>query len=484
MLLQLVPPVPRQRRHQLARQPAHLADQAIDHRHGGLARHPHQVHVARVALDQGGDHRLPGPHEQIALPVARQRAVGDLRRALADRDGVDDLPAPRCAARGGLGAPVRALRAQVRGELALERAARLHEERAVDRLGGHVERGDVGVGAPQPAGNLGGRPVLSEPVGHEAAQPAHARQRAALGAGALLPRARLRGHGPIARAAAVAGQLPADGRRRAPERPRDHPHPRARLDQAGDRLTLAGRQRPRGALPHAGGAAAGGTDDILHRARMPAERGGNLGQRVPGLEPGPQHRPLCGADSRPSLAHNPRSDECVNLVLHAPVETTAEIRGQLQFAERRAPSAFRRQQRSDLRGADAVAPPEHLERRGGGLAAERAVLGGHAVAVGRDVGLVLHVLRREAERLAEEHQRRDAVAQEGRVEQPVAQLVELLLLREHAGPLGVAEGGGEFGGHRVGSTTMVSAGRRARRESWSLTRRPSAASADAGPSAM
>lgn len=112
------------------------------------------MHQPGRAFNERGDVGVLGAGHEIPLPMARNGSILHLSRALGDGDGIDDL-SPRLPGLAGALAPAhRTPRPQMRGELALQDAACLHEEAPVDRLMRHVERGIVRVRHHQPAGNL------------------------------------------------------------------------------------------------------------------------------------------------------------------------------------------------------------------------------------------------------------------------------------------------------------------------------------------
>ena len=51
-----------------------------------FARQPHQQHEARLAFDERRDVGVTASRQQVAFPVARDRAVGDLRRPICRSD--------------------------------------------------------------------------------------------------------------------------------------------------------------------------------------------------------------------------------------------------------------------------------------------------------------------------------------------------------------------------------------------------------------
>src|SRR5688500_3383921 len=100
-----------------------------------------------------------------------------------------------------------------------------------------------------------------------------------------------------------------------------------------------------------------------------------------------------------------------------------------------------RKQRGDLDRALTVALAELAEGRRRRELPGQGVLLGHRGAVGGDLGLVVHILLREAERFLEQKQRREGVPAEGRIEELLADRGQVLAVGEHSGPFGVGEGG-------------------------------------------
>ncbi len=94
--------------------------------HGGrvLSLQRHQQRKSGGAFHQRPERRRVGmAHEQVALPMARYRAIGDLSRPLVNAHNV--LNRPRRAA--DLVGPTEAVAApQIAGQLVLERTARQH----------------------------------------------------------------------------------------------------------------------------------------------------------------------------------------------------------------------------------------------------------------------------------------------------------------------------------------------------------------------
>ena len=113
--------------------------------------------------------------------------------------------------------------AQVSGQLPAQRAAGLHEQGAVDALVGHLHLRVVGIGQPQPALDLLGRPSSPKPLGHDASQHRVRRQLARLRPGRPCPRLLIGSRGPVPTTTTVAGDLTADRRSRPTQPGRDRP---------------------------------------------------------------------------------------------------------------------------------------------------------------------------------------------------------------------------------------------------------------------
>jgi len=90
MARHLLAPVPDERPIELFGQATGGFDQCIDHGLGIFAGDLHQHYVARLPLDQGGDQAGLVAEQQVALPVAWNRAIFDRHRTLADRYGSSD----------------------------------------------------------------------------------------------------------------------------------------------------------------------------------------------------------------------------------------------------------------------------------------------------------------------------------------------------------------------------------------------------------
>ena len=104
--------IPRQRGHEPVGQPPHVPRERLHDRARRASGEANETHVARAPLDQRRHVGLPGPDEQVALPMPRDRAVLDGGGALANRDGPDDVPTRlgRRRARPPQGVPLAQLR--------------------------------------------------------------------------------------------------------------------------------------------------------------------------------------------------------------------------------------------------------------------------------------------------------------------------------------------------------------------------------------
>ncbi len=64
-----------------------------DDRRCVFAGHFDQHGETRMSFHQGCDVTVPAAAKQVALPMAGNSAVFNLRRSFPNRDGIDDLPA-------------------------------------------------------------------------------------------------------------------------------------------------------------------------------------------------------------------------------------------------------------------------------------------------------------------------------------------------------------------------------------------------------
>ena len=124
------------------------------HRGGVLAGHLHQHAETRMTLHQLRHAAVARPAQQIALPMAGDGSIFDLRRSFADGNGIDDL---------ALGVPVNAgvpraanppPRSQMPNQPLFQHSARLQEQAAIDGLVRHAQALVVPVVLLQPSGNL------------------------------------------------------------------------------------------------------------------------------------------------------------------------------------------------------------------------------------------------------------------------------------------------------------------------------------------
>src|SRR5205085_3644985 len=87
--------------------------------------------ITRVPFNERSNVRVFGACEEIAFPVPGDRAILDAGGAGADGNGILDLA---LATGARTAAPEPALAPQMLDEVPFERAARLHVQRAIDRL--------------------------------------------------------------------------------------------------------------------------------------------------------------------------------------------------------------------------------------------------------------------------------------------------------------------------------------------------------------
>src|SRR5271155_3101789 len=151
------------------------------------------------ALHHGADRRrgLRAAQDEVALPIAGYRPVGDLRWALADVDHVQDAAAAFIGA--SLWFASRAPGAQVFMQLTAQAATALHINRLIDRLVGHPHLQIIGKVPGQPSGDLLETVLVVESSLHLIVEPLVEGQLARPGPTRPLLSTRLRRTGPIPR---------------------------------------------------------------------------------------------------------------------------------------------------------------------------------------------------------------------------------------------------------------------------------------------
>src|SRR5258705_13417774 len=94
MIGELFASVPGQRPVEFTGQSLRLFDQRRDDAFSILVSDLDQHHVARMTLDKRCALAVPGPADQVALPMARPGAIFNGCRSLADGHGILSLPEP------------------------------------------------------------------------------------------------------------------------------------------------------------------------------------------------------------------------------------------------------------------------------------------------------------------------------------------------------------------------------------------------------
>lgn len=158
------------------------------------------------------------------LPMARHRSILDLRRPLANRDGIQDLALSRGALRGGAGVPKVMLATRVLPQLTREDTATLNEQAPVDGFRRHLHVRIARKGASKPARDLLRRPLLREFVSDGASAFRPGGQTARLWSTAAAPGVAI-GHGrPMNATSTVSRYFAADRGRRSVEKPANGAH--------------------------------------------------------------------------------------------------------------------------------------------------------------------------------------------------------------------------------------------------------------------
>ena len=188
--------VPGDRPPQLCRESDDLAPHGFAHLLSSRPLDLEQHDEPRRPLDQCGYAGVIRSHDQVALPVARNRTVLDLGWALGNHDHPGDQPGPRSA--GAVWSDAWHGRFVVMVQLAAQFASGLDEERQVNGLVAHVHLGIVGIGTSQPPRYLLGRPFEGQFLGHLPTQSRTPGEFALLGPTGLVPRPSICRRRPIA----------------------------------------------------------------------------------------------------------------------------------------------------------------------------------------------------------------------------------------------------------------------------------------------
>ena len=134
MIGELFASIPGQRSVKFTGQPLRLFDQRRDDAFSILVRDLDQHHVARMTFDKRCDIAVPGPADQVALPMARHGAIFNGCGSFADGHGILYLAEPGSFQAGVLGAADSAFRSEVLKQFFFQHPARLNEQTAIDRL--------------------------------------------------------------------------------------------------------------------------------------------------------------------------------------------------------------------------------------------------------------------------------------------------------------------------------------------------------------
>jgi hypothetical protein len=199
----------------------------------------------RVVREGDDSAVLPLADDEVAFPVAGHGAVFCLGGPLADGDDAGDRAALVRVAAAPAAAPAAAA-AQRLVQLGAQAALALHEQRLVDGLVAHLHPPVARMLQPQPALDLPRRIIGAQHPHHLGADRCAGRELAG-----FRPPGPLAGHEvgrerPVhpGRRRHVPVQLPGDGRRGTPQRPRDLPDSLLAVTEAGD-LRPLGECQPR-----------------------------------------------------------------------------------------------------------------------------------------------------------------------------------------------------------------------------------------------
>ena len=115
-----------------------MLDEGSDNALGVLVLNFRQHHKAGMALDQRGDVAVVRPHDQVALPMARNGTILDLRWAFTDRNCIFDFAQLKALLRGVPGSPDGARATQAFLQFLLQNPTGLNLEAAIDRFVQHA----------------------------------------------------------------------------------------------------------------------------------------------------------------------------------------------------------------------------------------------------------------------------------------------------------------------------------------------------------
>src|ERR1700730_13479253 len=181
------PAIPGQRTSQSCGQLANVLAESGDHGSCVFAGHLEQYDKSRMSCPQSCDMTVLGPANEVALPMAGDGAILDLRRPFSNGNGIDDLTlvvsviprVPRAA-----NSP---LEPKMLNQLFFQHSTRLNEQAAVNGLVGHAHTLVLGILNLQPSGNLFWRPVQDQFTRNDLLQLHVNSQKAPLGSQGRLP---------------------------------------------------------------------------------------------------------------------------------------------------------------------------------------------------------------------------------------------------------------------------------------------------------
>jgi len=257
----------------------------------------------RRAFHARHDERVVRALNQVAFPVAGNRAVFDTGWPLRDRDGVTNLPRLQPAAHRLLTAANRTSGAQVRAEFPLQCSARLEEQGAVDRLMRHLHLRRIGIRRHEPPADLLWRPLRGQFPRHGSTEPRRLHETAGFRPFRLVPGASVRPFGSIVCDAIIPANLATDRRRRSLQAGRNGPARVAGRQSTRNGFAIRTRQRPRGAAAWQRRDPATRRDQPVDRVVRSTQRLRNDGNGLPRPMPRPHLIQYRYCHSRPSIRH-------------------------------------------------------------------------------------------------------------------------------------------------------------------------------------
>jgi hypothetical protein len=154
MRRELAAAIPCERLHESLWQPANATSERSNDRVGFLVWQAHEYDVARLTLDECGNEGSSHAFQEVAFPMAGQRAIRDFGWPLTNGDGIDNLPLRGTDASAGARMSKVALPAELPEQGTLQDTATLNKQASIDRFGRHLHVRIAWKGVSKPSRDL------------------------------------------------------------------------------------------------------------------------------------------------------------------------------------------------------------------------------------------------------------------------------------------------------------------------------------------